>query len=259
MVDKEEEEEHFDCLLVGAGISGLDAAYHIQKHASWATFAILERRGNLGGTWDFFKYPGLRCDSKMYTFGFYWKPWESVEPIASKEEIQTYLREAAEEHGLLEKIKFNTDIAKAHWSSLDDKWHLLTKEGVKFSCNLLFGCTGYYSYEKPYEPTFPGRDRFCGPIVHPQRWMEEHDKMIVDKKVVLIGSGATAVTILPSIVDIASHVTMVQRSPTYIAAKPRVDPIAKFLKTWLPLGLALWVNRWIQVILIALFYQYCSW
>ena len=113
MVDKEKEEEHFDCLLVGAGISGLDAAYHIQKQASWATFAILERRGNLGGTWDFFKYPGLRCDSKMYTFGFYWKPWESVEPIASKEDIQTHLREAAEEHGLLEKIKFNTDIAKA--------------------------------------------------------------------------------------------------------------------------------------------------
>ena len=109
MVDKGEEEEHFDCLLVGAGISGLDAAYHIQKKASWATFAILERRGNLGGTWDFFKYPGLRCDSKMYTFGFYWKPWESVEPIASKEEIQTYLREAAEEHGLLEKIKFKGD------------------------------------------------------------------------------------------------------------------------------------------------------
>ena len=259
MVDKEEEEEHFDCLLVGAGISGLDAAYHIQKQASWATFAILERRGNLGGTWDFFKYPGLRCDSKMYTFGFYWKPWESVEPIASKEEIQTYLREAAEEQCLLEKIKFNTDIVTAHWSSLDDKWHLLTKEGTKFSCNFLFGCTGYYSYENPYEPTFPGRERFCGPIVHPQRWMEVHDKMIVDKKVVLIGSGATAVTILPSIVDIASHVTMVQRSPTYIAAKPRVDPIAKFLKTWLPLGLALWVNRWIQVILIALFYQYCSW
>ena len=113
MVDKEEEEEHFDCLLVGAGISGLDAAYHIQKQASWATFAILERRGNLGGTWDFFKYPGLRCDSKMYTFGFYWKPWESVEPIASKEEIQTYLREAAEEQCLLERIKFNTDIVKA--------------------------------------------------------------------------------------------------------------------------------------------------
>ena len=153
---------------------------------SWASFAILERRSNLGGTWDLFKYPGLRCDSKMYTFGFHWKPWESAEPIAKGEAILTYLREAAEEHGLMEKIRFNTDISSARWSSLDNKWHLVTKSGAKFNCEVLFGCTGYYSYENPYQPKFPGQGKFRGPIVHPQKWTEEQSKDIVGKKVAII-------------------------------------------------------------------------
>ena len=225
---------------------------------SWASYQILERRSNLGGTWDFFKYPGIRSDSDMFTFGFSWKIWRSAEPIATGEAILDYLREAAEEQGLMEKIRFNTDIDSASWSSVDNKWHLVTKSGAKFSCDVLFGCTGYYSYENPYEPKFPGQERFPGPIVHPQKWTEEHDKTIVGKKVAMIGSGATAVTILPNIADSASHVTMVQRTPTYIAAKPKIDPIANFLTTWLPIGLATWLNRWIQVLLGALFYQYCT-
>ena len=155
-------------------------------------------------------------------------------------------------------LRFNTDIESASFTSEDNKWHLVTKSGARFSCDVLFGCTGYYSYETPYEPKFPGQERFPGPIVHPQKWTEEHDKAIVGKRVAMIGSGATAVTILPSIADSASHVTMVQRTPTYIAAKPKIDPIANFLTTWLPIGFATWLNRWIQVLLGALFYQYCT-
>ena len=155
-------------------------------------------------------------------------------------------------------LRFSTDIEFAGFTSEDNKWHLVTKSGARFSCDVLFGCTGYYSYETPFEPKFPGQDRFPGPIVHPQKWTEEHDKAIVGKKVAMIGSGATAVTILPSIADSASHVTMVQRTPTYIAAKPKIDPIANFVNTWLPESIAVRVNRWKAVLLGALFYQYCT-
>ena len=205
-----------------------------------------------------FKYPGLRCDSKMYTFGFYWKVWESAEPIAKGEDILTYLREAAKEHGLVEKIRFNTDISTAGWSSVDNKWHLVTKSGARFNCDVLFGCTGYYSYENPYQPKFPGQEKFPGPIIHPQKWTEEHNKTIVGKKVAIIGSGATAVTILPAVADDVDHVTLVQRTPTYIASKPKIDPVANFLLSWLPVRIAMWINRWIQVLQIALFSQYCT-
>ena len=194
----------------------------------------------------------------MYTFGFYWKPWESVEPIAKGEAILAYLEEAAEEQGLVEKIRFNTDIAKATWDSGDNRWLLVTKSGAKFSCNVLFGCTGYYSYENPHEPKFPGQENFPGTIIHPQNWTKEHDKAMVGKKVALIGSGATAVTILPSIADCASHVTLVQRTPTYIAPEPKIDRIANLLTSWLPVRIAMWLNRWIQVIIIILFSQYCT-
>jgi len=252
------EEKHFDCLIIGAGISGLDAAYHIQEHCKWASYAILERRNNLGGTWDFFKYPGIRSDSDMYTFGFSWKIWESATPIATAEEILAYLNEAAEEQGIKRKIQFNTDIKTADWKSEDNRWHLETTTGEKYSCKVLFGCTGYYSYENPYEPTFPGQENFPGVIVHPQKWTPEHDTMIKGKRVAMIGSGATAVTILPSIADEAAHVSMIQRTPTYIAGKPGVDPWAKFFKDWLPTSVAVKVNRWKAVLLGTLFYQYCT-
>ena len=215
-------EEHFDCLIIGAGISGLDAAYHVQTYCHWATYAILERRSNLGGTWDFFNYPGIRSDSDMYTFGFSWKIWKSAKPIAPAEDILEYLKEAAEEQNIMKNIKFNTDITTAAWKSENNRWHLTTTSGKKYSCNVLFGCSGYYSYETPFEPTFPGQEKFPGPIVHPQKWTKEHDKKIVGAKVAIIGSGATAVTILPNITDTASHVTLVQRTPTYIAGKPEV-------------------------------------
>ena len=252
-----EEESHFYCLIIGAGISGLDAAYHLQQYCPWASYAILERRQNLGGTWDFFKYPGIRSDSDMYTFGFSWKIWKSATPIASAEKILNYLNEAAEEQGIKKNIHFNVDISEAAWDSSDNMWHLTTTKGKRFSCNMLFGCSGYYSYETPYEPGFPGQERFLGTIVHPQKWTKDHDEQIKGAKVAMIGSGATAVTILPNIAESVAHVTMIQRTPSYIGAKSEEDPIAKFFNSWLPQSIAAKLNRWKAVLLGALFYQYC--
>jgi len=253
-----ESEIHFDCLILGAGISGLDAAYHIQEYCPWANYAILERRSNLGGTWDFFKYPGIRSDSDMFTFGFSWKIWKSAKPIAPAEDIIAYLKEAADEQGIMDHIVFNCDVKTADWTSTDNFWHLVTTDGRKYSCSFLLGCTGYYSYENPYQPSFPGQENFLGKIVHPQKWTEEDDSLIVGKKVVIIGSGATAVTILPTITKTADHVTLIQRTPTYIAAKPEVDPWAKWFNDWLPSSIAVRINRWKAILLGQLFYQYCT-
>ena len=180
----------------------------------------------------------------MYTFGFSWKIWKSAKPIAPAEDILAYLKEAAEEQGIMKNIKFNTDIATAEWDSNDNLWHLVTASGLKYSCDVLFGCTGYYSYEKPFVANFPGQENFPGKIVHPQNWTKEDDKEIVGKKVAIIGSGATAVTILPNISDSVSHVTMIQRTPSYIGAMPKTDPIAKFFNNWLPASIAVRLNRY---------------
>jgi len=250
--------EHFDCLIIGASISGIDAAYHLKKYCNWAKYAILERRSNLGGTWDLMKYPGIRSDSDMYTYGFSWKIWKSAKPISIGEDILAYLTEAAKEQGIIEKIMFDTDVRKAEWLSKDSCWYLTTSKGTQFSCNMLFGCTGYYSYENPYRPIFPGENNFSGPIIHPQQWNDEADNQIIDKKVAIIGSGATAVTILPNISHKTKHVTMIQRTPTYIVAIPEVDPLANFLLKWLPQNLALVLNRWKAVLYGAYFFQFCK-
>jgi len=250
--------DHYDCLIIGAGISGIDVAYHLQQYSPWASFLILERRDNIGGTWDFFKYPGIRSDSDMFTFGFSWKIWRSSTPIATADEILAYLTEAVAEQGLGEKMRFQTDISTAEWSSDENKWTLTTASGMKYSCNVLFGCMGYYSYETPHTPALPGQERFRGRIVHPQQWSSDCDQEIKNARVALIGSGATSVTLLPNIVDTVEHVTMVQRTPTYISALPRVDRIAEALKRWLPEDTAIWLNRWKNVIFGFLFYQFCT-
>lgn len=253
------DEKHVDCLILGAGLSGINTAYYLQKHCEWASYTILERRANLGGTWDFIKYPGIRNDSDMYTYGFSWKIWKSSKPLAPAGEIVAYLDEGAREQGIKEKIHFNTDIKTAKWLSHTNRWHLETVMGEKYSCRILLGCTGYYSYENPHEPCFPGQENFLGKIVHPQKWNSEHDEMIVGKKVCMIGSGATAVSILPSIANVVSHVTMVQETPSYISSKPEVDPWAEFFNKWLPSSVAGRLNRWTAMIYSALFYRYCIW
>ena len=178
---------HYDVIIIGAGISGIDAGYHLNTYCPWANYTILERRANLGGTWDFFKYPGIRSDSDMYTFGFSWKIWKSAKPIAPAEDILEYLNEASKEQNIMEKIKFNTDIKTVVWSSNDKCWYLTTTAGLQYSCNTIFGCTGYYSYEHPYIPTFKGESEFKGKIVHPQQWTSEDDTLIVGKKSQLLG------------------------------------------------------------------------
>jgi len=250
-------EQHFDCLVIGAGISGINAAYHLQKYNPWATYKVLERRSNLGGTWDLFRYPGIRSDSDMFTFGFSWKVWKSPKAIAPGEDILAYLTEAAKEHGIIDHIRFNTDIKTADWKSSDNQWHLVTTGGDKYTCRFLIGATGYYSYESPHIPHFPGQEDFKGTLVHPQFWKAHHDTEIVGKKVAIIGSGATAVTILPNISERVEHVTMVQRTPTYIGVKPDKDKILLFLSKIFPESLAAKINRWVASVLMVLIYNMC--
>lgn len=231
--------EHFDCIILGAGISGIDAAYHLKTFSPTCTFANLERRANIGGTWDFFKYPGIRSDSDMFTFGFSFKPWSSAKTIAPASDIIEYLEETVDEFQIREHIHFNTHVVKADWESQAARWSLQTEQGKHYSCNFLLACGGYYLYDEPYLPDFPGRDRFRGRMVHPQMWSTADDAFYPGKRVAIIGSGATAVTLLPNLVKGgAAHVTMVQRTPTYIVAAPEEDFFHKLASKVLPAGAA---------------------
>ena len=249
---------HYDCIIIGAGISGINAAYHLNTKCSWASYTILERRSNLGGTWDLFKYPGIRSDSSMYTFGFSWKIWNSAKTMAQGEDILDYLKEAAKEQKIMEKIKFDTDVKRLEWSSKAKCWFLTTADDICYSCNTILGCTGYYSYEHPYSPTFEGEKDFLGKIIHAQNWRPSDDSSIVGEKVAIIGSGATAVTLLPNISKTAEHVTLVQRTPSYIGSKPLIDSRAKCLMDWLPRSVASKIIRWRAIIWGFYFPFWCS-
>ncbi len=220
--------EHFDVLVAGAGISGICAGYHLQTSCPGRTYAILEARGDIGGTWDLFRYPGIRSDSDMYTLGYSFKPWTNPKAIADGWSILEYLRDTSREYGIDRKIRFGHRVKRASWSSAEARWTVEVERGegeevVRFTCNFLFMCSGYYNYAEGYVPQFPGRERFAGRIVHPQKWTEDID--YVGKRVVVVGSGATAVTLLPEIAKKAAHVTMLQRSPTYIISMhPRYNP-----------------------------------
>ena len=203
---------HYDCIVIGAGISGINAGYHLNTYCKWANYIILERRSNIGGTWDFFKYPGIRSDSDMYTFGFSWKIWRTATPIAEGKDILDYLKEAVYEQNIIQNIKFNTDVKTLVWSSDDKRWYLKTTNGLEYSCNTIFGCTGYYSYEHPYIPRINGEENFKGKIVHPQKWTSEDDSSVVGRNVAIIGSGATAVTLLP---NKAKNCATCYNGPTY--------------------------------------------
>ncbi len=241
---------HTDVLIVGAGISGIGAGYYLQTECPDRSYTIIEGRADLGGTWDLFRYPGIRSDSDMYTLGYGFRPWKEEKAIADGPSILAYVRETAEEFGVDEHIVFNQLATKADWSTKTSTWTVTTTNSVTGkaevrTCSFLFMCSGYYSYKGGYEPEFPGRDAFAGPVVHPQKWPEDLD--YTDKNVVVIGSGATAVTLVPAMAADAKHVTMLQRSPSYVAPLPSIDPIAQRVRSALPEKLAHSVLRWKNV------------
>src|SRR5436190_2997550 len=238
--------EHFDVVIVGAGLSGIGAAVHLRQHCPAKTFVLLEARDTIGGTWDLFRYPGVRSDSDMHTLGYSFKPWLDAKAIADGPAILDYVKDAAREHGIDRHIRYRHKVRKAAWSSEKAAWTIecerASGETVAFTCNFMLMCAGYYSYREGFTPEFPGRERFKGPIVHPQKWDEKLD--FAGKRVVVIGSGATAMTLVPALAKTAAHVVLLQRSPTYVVSRPERDAIANFLRKVLPERWAYAITRW---------------
>ncbi|MEX2293493.1 MAG: NAD(P)/FAD-dependent oxidoreductase [Acidimicrobiales bacterium] len=229
--------EHLDVLIVGAGLSGIGAAHHLQTESPWATYAVFEARDAIGGTWDLFRYPGIRSDSDMFTLGYSFRPWPGEKTLADGPSILRYINDTATEAGIDKHIRFQHRIVSASWSTDDARWTVKaersdTGESVELTCGFLLSCSGYYRYDHGYQPDFPGMDRYNGTIIHPQAWPEDLD--YEGKRVVVIGSGATAVTLVPSLAEKASLVTMLQRSPSYIASVPAKNPLADLLRKVLP-------------------------
>jgi cation diffusion facilitator CzcD-associated flavoprotein CzcO len=235
----------FDVVIIGAGISGIGAAYRIRERNPQLHFAILERRERLGGTWDLFRYPGVRSDSDIYTLCFPWEPWTRPEMIVDGDHIWQYLADTARKHHIDEHIRFNTYVRSADWDSSTDTWTVRAERDGSdeiYRCRFLFFGTGYYDYDNPYNPAFPGIENFAGEVVHPQHWPESLD--CAGKRFVVIGSGATAVSLIPTLARQAAHVTMLQRTPSYMISAPQVEPTAVALRKWLPLRVAHWIVRW---------------
>lgn len=254
----QEQNNHTDVLIVGAGLSGIGAAHYLQTECPDHTYNILEMRSSIGGTWDLFRYPGIRSDSDMYTLGYAFRPWKEQKAIADGPSILKYIRDTAEEEGIADNIKYNHKVVRVNWSSEEIKWYVeveqtQTGEKLSLSCNFLMMCVGYYNYESGYTPAFEGRDRFQGRVVHPQRWTEDID--YENKKVIVIGSGATAVTLVPELAKKATSVVMLQRSPTYVVSRPAIDPVANWIRKTLPTKLTYHIVRWKNVLMGLLFYK----
>jgi monooxygenase len=247
--------EHVDVLIVGAGLSGIGAACQLREHLPSKSVAVLEAREASGGTWDLFKYPGIRSDSDMFTFGFSWRPWPGDQALADGPMILDYLRTVAEEYDVDGLIRYRHKVTGASWDSETALWTVEVDHGgtpTTLTAGFLWGCSGYYRYDEPYAPEFPGADSFGGTIVHPQQWPDDLD--YAGKRVVVIGSGATAVTLVPAMAGTAEHVTMLQRSPSYILSRPARDRLASALDR-LPTKVSYPVVRWANILLTVVSYQ----
>ena len=254
----EPHQHHVDVLIVGAGLSGIAAGYHLQASCPGKSYAILESRDSIGGTWDLFRYPGIRSDSDMFTLGYGFRPWKAAKAIADGPAILEYVKDTAREYGIDRHIRFNHRVIRATWSSDEQRWTVEaertdTGETVHLTADFLFSCTGYYRYDEGYTPELPGTERFKGRIVHPQHWTDDID--YAGKRVVVVGSGATAVTLVPAMAPDAAHVTMLQRSPSYVVSLPNEDPIAKVLHRLLPERWAHSALRWKNVLLMMASFQ----
>jgi len=243
--------KHLDVLIVGAGISGIDAAYRLQERCPGKSWLILEARDRVGGTWDLFRYPGVRSDSDIFTLGFPFRPWRTDQAIVEGPAIRQYVEDTAREFGIFDKIRFGQQVRRASWSSADSRWTVETDDAA-FTCSFLWLASGYYDYAQGYRPEWPGEADFKGRIVHPQFWPDDLD--YAGKRVAVIGSGATAVTMIPAIAETAVHVTMVQRTPSYIVARPGRDASAAWLQRRLPPSLAGTLIRWKNLLLTIYFY-----
>jgi cation diffusion facilitator CzcD-associated flavoprotein CzcO len=259
-----ETREHLDVLVIGAGLSGIGAGHHLQTECPWASYAIFEARGAIGGTWDLFRYPGIRSDSDMYTLGYSFRPWTGEKAIADGDSILEYIRETARVEGIDRKIRFHHRIVKADWSTEEARWHITAErsdpdrpdaapETVELTASFVFSCSGYYRYDRGYQPDFPGMAAFRGQLIHPQHWPDDLDH--TGKRVVVIGSGATAVTLVPSMARDAAHVTMLQRSPSYIVTMPAKNPLAHLLQRYLPTGASGPIIKWMNALGSQGFYQ----
>jgi monooxygenase len=243
--------KHVDVLIVGAGISGIDAAYRLQERCAHKSWLIVEARDRVGGTWDLFRYPGVRSDSDMFTLGFPFRPWRSDQAIVGGEAIRDYVEDTAREFGILDKIRFGERVTTASWSSEQRRWSVETNK-AEYSCSFLYLASGYYDYARGYRPTWPSEDEYGGVIVHPQAWPDDLD--YAGKRVAVIGSGATAVTLVPALAEKAAQVTLVQRTPSYIVARPARDAIARTLQRLLPSRVTDPLVRWKNILLTIFMY-----
>ena len=251
--------EHLDVLIVGAGLSGIGAGCHLRRRLPTASFAILESRDAIGGTWDLFRYPGVRSDSDMHTLGYAFSPWRDARAIADGPSILRYVTETADRFGVTERVRLGHRVVAADWSEADGRWTVEARradgEPITLTCSFLLTCCGYYDYADGFTPTFPGADEFAGEVIHPQHWPEDLD--YAGRRIVVIGSGATAITLVPALARRAAHVTMLQRSPTYVISLPGHDPLARIARRWLPERAAYTAIRAKNVALQALTYQLC--
>ncbi|MCB0978734.1 MAG: NAD(P)/FAD-dependent oxidoreductase [Acidimicrobiales bacterium] len=243
--------EHFDVLIVGAGLSGIGAAWRLQAECPWVDYAIFEARDSMGGTWDLFRYPGIRSDSDMFTLGYSFRPWDGSKAIADGASILAYIKETALEAGIDQRIRYHHRIVSADWSSEEARWTVVaersdTGETVTVTCDFYYSCSGYYRYDHGYLPDFAGMDTYEGTLIHPQHWPEDLD--YTGKKVVVIGSGATAVTLVPAMTDKAAKVTMLQRSPSYVASVPATNPLANAVRRYVPQRWSAPLVRWIHAL-----------